>query len=229
VHAVTTTRAGGASRGAYESFNLGDHVGDDAVSVQRNRALLREALKLPSEPVWLKQVHGTNVVDGATTSAGTTADGAVTDGRVMVLAVLTADCLPIFLCGRDGTKVGLLHAGWRGLAAGIVEAGVRAMRMPHAELLAHLGPGIGPDAYEVGEDVRGVFLAHDAEAARAFKPNGNGRWLADMYELARLRLRALGVSEITGGEYCTYRERDKFYSYRRDGVTGRMASLLWRE
>jgi hypothetical protein len=224
---VTTTRAGGASRGAYASFNLGDHVGDDPEAVRKNRARLREALALPAEPLWLKQVHGTTVVDAATAKAGVTADGAYTDRKGIVLAVLTADCLPIFLCARDGTLIGLLHAGWRGLAGGIVEAGVRAMGHPGAQLLAHLGPGIGPDSYEVGEDVRTAFVARDAEAATAFRPNGSHRWLADMYALARRRLRALGVTTISGGEHCTYHERERFYSYRRDGVTGRMASLIW--
>ena len=227
VRALTTTRTGGASGGRYESFNLGDHVGDDPNAVQHNRALLREALNLPAEPLWLKQVHGTNVVDAASAPAGVTADGAWTDTPGVVLAVLTADCLPVFLCDRAGTRIALLHAGWRGLAAGVIEAGVARLGGADADLLAWLGPAIGPDFYEVGEEVRAAFVGRDAAAAAAFRPNGPGRWCADMYELASQRLRALGVREVHGGQYCTLRERGRFFSYRRDGQCGRMASLLW--
>lgn len=226
VRAVTTTRVGGVSRGPYESFNLGDRAGDDPECVRRNRALLRAALNLPLEPVWLRQVHGVSVVDAAA-RAGVTADGAWSGMPGVVCVVLTADCLPVFLCDREGTKVALVHAGWRGLAAGVIEAGARALGIPGPELLAHLGPGIGPQAYEVGDDVRLAFVDKDAGAARAFQPHGADKWRADMYGLARMRLLALGVRAITGGEYCTYRERDKFFSYRRDGVCGRMASLIW--
>ncbi len=227
VRALTTTRSGGASRGPYESFNLGDHVGDEPAAVQRNRALLREALHLPAEPLWLTQVHGTNVVEAATAPSGVTADGAWTDRPGVVLAVLTADCLPVFLCDRAGTKIALLHAGWRGLAAGVIEAGVVRLGVPGAELFAWLGPAIGPDSYEVGEEVRAAFVAHDAAAAQAFRANGPGRWRADLYALARQRLRALGVPAVHGGGHCTRREAGRFYSYRRDGQCGRMASLLW--
>ena len=229
VHALTTTRVGGFSQGPYTSFNLGDHVGDDPDTVARNRALLREALKLPLEPLWLKQVHGTNVVDAASahTHIGVTADGAWTHRPGVVCAVLTADCLPVFLCDRQGTKVALLHAGWRGLAAGVIEAGVRALATPSAELLAWLGPAIGPDSYEVGDDVRRAFLDDDPGAAEGFRPAGAGRWHADLYALACRRLQAQGVNAIHGGNFCTLRERERFYSFRRDGVTGRMASLIW--
>jgi copper oxidase (laccase) domain-containing protein len=246
VRALTTTRLGGASRGPYESFNLGDHVGDDPGAVQRNRELLREALNLPSEPLWLKQVHGTNVVDAASAAPGVTADGAYTNRPGIVLAALTADCLPVFLCDRAGTKIALLHAGWRGLAGGVIEAGVARLAAagdvqggtspgPRGtsvwaggdELLAWLGPAIGPDSYEVGDEVRAAFVARDAAAARAFRANGPGRWRADMYELARQRLRASGVHEVQGGQHCTLREQERFFSYRRDGQCGRMASLLW--
>ncbi len=227
VHALTTTRVGGFSLGAYTSFNLGDHVGDDPDAVARNRALLREALMLPLEPLWLRQVHGTNVVDAASAHIGVTADGAWTDRPGVVCAVLTADCLPVFLCDRKGTKVALLHAGWRGLAGGIVESGLRAMNAPPEELLAWLGPAIGPDSYEVGEDVRRAFLEDDPGAAEAFRPAGAERWRADMYALARRQLRQRGVCAVYGGDRCTLRERDRFYSFRRDGVSGRMASLIW--
>jgi YfiH family protein len=227
VHAVSTTRLGGSSNSPYASFNLGDHVGDAPDTVGANRALLRDALMLPAEPLWLKQVHGIDVVDAAAAAAGAVADASHTRKRDIVLAVLTADCLPVFLCDRDGTAVGLAHAGWRGLAAGVIESTVRAMRMPADRLLAHLGPAIGAQVYEVGDDVRRAFIDQDAQCAEAFRANGPGHWFVDMAELARRRLRALGVTEITGGDRCTYRESDMFFSYRRDGVTGRMASLLW--
>ena len=229
VRALTTTRMGGVSPAPYENFNLGDHVGDDAHAVHMNRAVFRQAMRLPSNPVWLKQVHGTNIVNAAAIAADAdiTADGAYTDKPGVVLAVLTADCLPIFLCDRNGTEVAIVHAGWRGLAAGVIEAGIRATGAPCAHLLAHLGPGIGPQSYEVGDEVRQEFVRHDSEAARAFAAVAEGKWLADMYELARMRLHSFGVTEITGGQYCTYRDKDKFFSYRRDGVTGRMVSAIW--
>jgi YfiH family protein len=229
VRAITTTRAGGASVGGYESFNLGDHVGDDPEAVRKNRVLLRGALKLPAEPVWMKQVHGVDVVNAAQANSGVSADGAWTDRRGVVCAVLAADCLPVFLCDRGGKKVALLHAGWRGLAAGVIEAGVQALAMPGEELLAYLGPAIGPGSYEVGDEVREVFERQNPAAALAFLPRGSGHWLADLYELAEWRLRALGVTEIAFDDRCTCRERDSFFSYRRDGVCGRMASLIWIE
>jgi YfiH family protein len=225
---LTTVRAGGYSTGVYESFNLGDHVGDDPEAVQRNRARLRESLKIP-EPSWLKQVHGIDVVEAEFGVAGAVADGSYTEMVGTVCAVLTADCLPVFLCDRQGTKVALVHAGWRGLANGVIEAGVLALRLPADELLAWLGPGIGPEAYEVGDDVRHAFVEHDPDAATAFQAREHGKWLADMYALARQRLQGMGVGAVYGGDHCTFRERDRFFSYRRDGVTGRMASLIWLE
>lgn len=225
VRAFTTTRGGGFSEGPYQSFNLGN--AEDDPTVPKNRELLRAALKLPAEPVWLKQVHGTDVVDAATAKAGAIADAAWTRQRAVVAVIRTADCLPVFLCNRQGTEVGIVHAGWRGLAAGVVEAGLDSMRSPKDELLAWLGPAIGPTAYEVGAEVRTAFVETDPEAASAFVPNAAGRWLADMYVLARRRLRAAGVSAIYGGDYCTASQPDLFFSYRRDGTTGRMASLIW--
>lgn len=227
VKALTTIRVGGLSRGPYASFNLGDHVGDDPEAVRRNRARLRETLTLSAEPVWLRQVHGVNVIDAASVNAGATADGAWTDRPDVVCAVLTADCLPVFLCNRQGTKVALLHAGWRGLMAGVIEAGLQALAAPGAELLAWLGPAIGPDSYEVGDAVRDAFIAQDAGAVVCFRAQGTGQWHADLYALARRRLQARGVNAIGGGHFCTLREPERFYSYRRDGVTGRMASLIW--
>jgi YfiH family protein len=228
VRAVTTTRIGGFSSGSYESLNLGDHVGDDAEAVRRNRALLRDTFRIP-EPSWLKQVHGIDVVEAEFGQAGAVGDGSYTEMVGTVCAVLTADCLPVFLCDRQGTKVAILHAGWRGLAAGVIESGVLAMRMPGEELLAWLGPGIGPESYEVGDDVRSAFVGQNADAAAAFRAHGDGKWLVDMYALARQRLQGMGVSAVYGGDHCTFRERSRFFSYRRDGATGRMASLIWLE
>jgi YfiH family protein len=229
VKALTTTRLDGISTGAYASLNLGDHVGDDPAAVRANRAALRGALELPSEPLGLRQVHGTHIVDAAIASVGTTADGAWTNRRGIVLAIMTADCLPIFLADRNATKIALVHAGWRGLAAGVVEAGVRALSVSPEDVIAHLGPGIGPDAYEVGDDVRDTFVASDTGTEFAFRAAGPGKWFADMYALARKRLNRLGLQTVTGGDRCTLREADLFYSYRRDRITGRIASLLWLE
>lgn len=229
VRALTTTRHGGVSRGRFSSFNLAEHVGDDPDAVRRNRAHLCEVFALPAAPLWLTQVHGTNVVEASAVRPGVVADGAVTDRPGLVLAVLTADCVPVFLFDRSGTKVALLHAGWRGLAGGVIEAGVRATGGSGNDLLAHLGPGIGRDAYEVGEDVRQAFTDQDPTTAPAFRPKGNGRWLADMYTLARMRLQAAGVAHISGGNYCTFRDHNRFFSFRRDQRCGRMASLIWLE
>jgi len=227
VRAVTTTRAGGFSIGPYESFNLGDHVGDDPQAVERNRARLGEELNLPAEPFWLKQVHGVEVAYAPRAAPGVTADGSWTDQSATVLAVLTADCLPVFLCDRAGTRVAVLHAGWRGLAAGVIERGVAALGVRGAELLAWLGPAIGPQSYEIGDEVRAAFIKDAPEAAESFRAHGAGKWLADLYALARQRLAALGVAAVYGGGDCTLQDRTRFYSHRRDGVTGRMASLIW--
>ena len=227
VRALVTTRAGGVSAGSYAALNLGDHVGDDPQAVRRNRALLREQGGLPTDPLWLKQVHGTNVVNALAVSPGVEADGAYTDTAGVVLAVLTADCLPVFLCDRRGSAVAVLHAGWRGMAAGVIENGVRALNAPAGALLGWLGPAIGPESYEVGEEVRSAFVKNDPGAAGAFRETGAGRWLADLYELARRRLHALGVQTIHGGDFCTFRDTRRFYSFRRDRETGRMASLIW--
>lgn len=226
VRALTTTRAGGVSRPPYDALNLGDHVGDVAANVATNRARLCADAGLPAEPMWLQQVHGVEVVDAAAAAAGARADGSFARRPGVVCAVLTADCLPILLCDRAGTVVAALHAGWRGLAAGIVEAGVARLGVAGAALLAYLGPAIGAGAYEVGDDVRDAFVDHDADATAAFRRRDD-RWLADMTLLARLRLQQQGITAIYGGTYCTASAPDLFYSYRRDGVTGRMASLIW--
>lgn len=226
VKAVSTTRAGGVSAGAYASLNLAQHVADDARTVAENRRRLREALALPAEPVWLNQVHGRGIVDADRAAPGAEGDGAVSRAAGHVCAVITADCLPVLLCDRAGTCVAAVHAGWRGLADGVIEAAVAAMGVPGNSLLAWLGPAIGPQAFEVGDDVRAAFMAHDPLAAEAFQPHGE-RWHADIYRLAHQRLAALGITEVHGGGWCTYEDATRFYSYRRDGATGRMATLVW--
>lgn len=233
VRAAATTRRGGVSLGAYAGLNLGDHVGDDPDRVQINRQLLRAALGLPAEPVWLRQVHGCAVAcattGGASGDADCEADAAVAFGPGSVCAVLTADCLPLLLTDLAGTRVAAIHAGWRGLVAGVIEAAVARLAAPPGEVLAWLGPAIGAAAFEVGGEVRARFVAADARAAAAFDPLGGDKWLADLYRLARQRLAALGVAGVWGGDQCTYQDPERFYSYRRDGVTGRMASLIWLE
>lgn len=226
VRVLITTRAGGVSTGSYSSLNLSTTVGDDPDRVQRNRAIVRACL--PGEPLWLKQVHGASVTDAAQAAPGTAADGAVTRVPGAVCAVLTADCLPVLLCDRAGTAAGIAHAGWRGLAGGIIENVVGAMGVPPSRILAFLGPGIGPRAYEVGDDVRRAFADRDPGVGTAFAPRHGGKFLADLYEIARRRLAAAGVVEIHGGGFCTASE-ERFYSFRRDGVTGRMASFIWLE
>jgi len=227
VRAYTTTRAGGVSAGAYAALNLAAHVGDDPAAVEENRRRLRT--QLPAEPLWLSQVHGTTVVRAEDAVEGVAADAAFTRRAGRVCAVLTADCLPVLLCNDAGTVVAAAHAGWRGLAGGVVEAAVRATNEPPARLLAWLGPAIGPQAFEVGAEVRAAFLAHYSPEAAAFAAKGNGKWLADLYRLAELRLRGLGVERVFGGGFCTFNEAERFYSYRREKATGRMASLIWRE
>jgi YfiH family protein len=227
VKALTTTRQGGVSQGPYASLNLADHVGDAADDVQRNRVTIQRRLSLPKPPVWLHQLHSDRVVDAAHCGQCPPADASFAAQAQVVCAVLTADCLPVLFCDRAGTRVAAAHAGWRGLAAGVLESTVRALDTEPQRLLAWLGPAIGPAAFEVGGEVRRNFVDRQAEAARAFQPRANGRWLADLYELARIRLLAVGVSAVYGGGLCTFSDRERFYSYRRDGVTGRMASLIW--
>lgn len=228
VRALSTTRNGGVSAAPYGSFNLGLHVDDKRADVLANRALLRGAL--PEEPKWLDQVHGVAVVDAGMAGEARCGDAAVARRSGAVCAVMTADCLPVLLCDRRGTVVAAAHAGWRGLLAGVLENCVERMAVPGAELLAWLGPAIGPDAFEVGAEVRSAFVERDAEAATAFRPGErSGKWMADLYALARMRLSAAGVGAVWGGEYCTCSDSARFFSYRRDGVTGRMASLIWLE
>lgn len=231
VRALTTTRGGGLSQGPYESLNLGDHVGDEPWRVAANRERLLAAAGLPAEPVWLEQVHGCDVcrlgAEAAPTPATRRADAAVATAPGVVCAVLTADCLPVLLCDQSGTCVAAVHAGWRGLLDGVIEAAVARMGCPPQALMAWLGPAIGPDNFEVGDEVRSAFCARSPAAAAAFRPSPAGRWLADLYALARGRLDGFGVKRVSGGDLCTLSDAERFFSYRRDGVTGRMATLIW--
>jgi YfiH family protein len=225
VRSCCTTRAGGVSSGRWNGLNLAEHVGDDLDAVRENRALLNAQLGLTSEPLWLEQQHGTAVCTPL--AASRCADACFEDRPEIVCAVLTADCLPVLFCDRAGTCVAAAHAGWRGLLAGILEQTVATFPDPPDQLLAWLGPAIGPAAFEVGDEVRTAFLAADPASADQFTPHGSRHWLADLYGLARQRLAQSGVEQISGGGLCTFSDPDRFFSYRRDGVTGRMASLIW--
>ncbi|BAW80963.1 hypothetical conserved protein [Candidatus Nitrosoglobus terrae] len=228
IRAYTTTRNGGVSCPPYDSFNLADHVGDRTDKVQENRKILAKSLALPSEPVWLEQVHGNNIIDAAHGIGQ--GDASIAHKPDIVCGVLTADCLPLLLCNQQGTRVAAVHAGWRGLAAGIIERIIKALDISSEHLLAWMGPAIGPTAFEVGSEVKQIFIHQDSRNTVAFSalsPLSQGRWLADIYQLARLALTKLGIRYIYGGHYCTMTESKRFYSYRRDGETGRMATLIW--
>jgi YfiH family protein len=225
VRTLATTRMGGVSLPPYDSFNLGDHVGDDPAAVAQNREILRALL--PAEPKWLKQVHGTAVARADRVDTLVEADASVAFEPGTVCAVLTADCLPVLFCDRQGMRVAAAHAGWRGLAAGVLEASVAAMQCDPAEIMAWLGPAIGPQAFEVGSEVRDTFMRDLPETQTAFIAGLPGKWLADIYELARLRLARAGVRQVYGGGLCTHTDAGRFYSFRRDKTTGRMASLIW--
>lgn len=228
VKALQTTRLGGVSGAPYASLNLGAHVNDEPIAVAKNRQLLSPYL--PNEPVWVNQVHGIEVIDAAQSACLQNADASFTTKPNVVCVTMTADCLPVLLCDKAGTVVAAVHAGWRGLCDGVIEAAVNKLPVEHSEILAWLGPAIGPNAFEVGSEVRAQFIAKDAQAASAFQTNGN-KWLGDIYQLARQRLNRVGVTQIYGGSvnenFCTYTDATRFYSFRRDDVTGRMASLIW--
>ncbi len=228
VRAVCTTRAGGVSISPYDGLNLGDHVGDDPAAVGRNRRIFSEALG--ARPVFLQQVHGVKTMSlSIETPDGMTADGCVTNQRGIACTIMVADCLPILLTDAHGSAGAAAHAGWRGLAEGVVE--VAAAAMPRGDLIAWLGPCIGPDAFEVGAEVRDAFVARNAGAATLFKAHGQGKFLADLPGLARLRLHALGVTAIHGNdgsiEWCTVSNPSRFFSHRRDRVSGRLAAAVW--
>lgn len=225
VYALSTTRRGGVSAAPYESLNLGDHVGDLAAHVAENR--LRVCARTPAVPLWLSQVHGVAVVDVAGGRDGMVADASFARAPGRACTVMTADCLPVLFCHRGGSVVAAAHAGWRGLAGGVLEATLDAMTVPAGEVLAWFGPAIGPDAFEVGDDVRSAFVGDLPAAASAFRARPGGKWLADLYALARMRLQRKGVQAIYGGHRCTFSEPESFFSHRRDRTTGRMASLIW--
>ncbi len=230
VRAVSTTRQKGFSEGRYNSFNLATHVEDDAGQVQKNRLRLAQQLALSHEPLWLEQVHGTGVVDVSSVSGqAPRADASFSRQPDQVCVVMTADCLPVLICNQAGDCVAAAHAGWRGLAEGVIEATVEAMQQPVDELMVWLGPAIGPQAFEVGAEVREVFVNDLAASEAAFSRGDEDRYMADIYQLARLRLARLGVNAVYGGEYCTCSDANRFYSFRRDGKTGRQASLIWFE
>ena len=227
VKAYTTTRHGGVSLSPYDSFNLADHVGDDAPAVASNRAILTATLNLPTEPIWLQQVHGIQAIAAQSTQFNCLADAAYTNQFGVICVVLTADCLPVLFCDRHGTAVAAAHAGWRGLADGILEATLQYFQVPAQDILVWLGPAIGPKVFEVGDEVRTAFIRRLPAAQAAFTPSHQGRWLANLYQLAHQRLGQQGITHIYGGDFCTYTDHQRFYSYRRDKITGRMANLIW--
>jgi polyphenol oxidase len=231
VRAVFTTRQGGVSESPWDSFNLGAHVGDAEQAVAANRAQLRKLSGLASEPAWLNQVHGTVVANLDATrpvAAPFTADAAVTRSVGVACVIMVADCLPVLFASRDGRRIGAAHAGWRGLASGVLENTVAALGVPAIELTAWLGPAISPRHFEVGAEVREAFTTGDAGAAEHFTPNSRGRWQANLAALARRRLGTLGVTDVHGGTWCTFADRERFFSHRRDSRGGRMAALIWK-
>ncbi len=233
IHAYSSTRFSGESQGVYAGLNLAQHVGDDPQIVAQNRHQLLVALDLPNEPFWLNQVHQTSALNtsiqqnGVVQGVAPNADASFSLQANRVCAVMTADCLPVLICNSRGNKVAAVHAGWRGLAEGVIENAIAALNERPGQLLAWLGPAIGPQAFEVGEEVRSVFVEKFAAAESAFIANRSGHYLADIYQLARLVLSNIGVKAIYGGEFCTFNDANYFYSFRRDGTTGRQASLIW--
>lgn len=229
VIAFTTTRQGGFSQAPYNSFNLGDHVGDNQNSVKKNRTLLVEQFHLPQYPLFLTQTHSTRVITLPYHGDNLEADAVYTNHPNQVCLVMTADCLPVLFTNHQGNEVAAAHAGWRGLCDGILEQTVQHFQAPPQEIIAWLGPAIGPKSFQVGEDVRQQFLAQNSKLAQAFTPDdkAQGKYLADLYLLARLKLQKLGILHITGGEHCTYQEANHFFSFRREKQTGRMASMIW--
>ena len=226
VKAIQTTRNGGVSLNPFDSLNLAEHVQDNALCVLENRKMLRKYL--PSEPKWLNQVHGINVIDAAEITYNQDADASFTKKKNVVCVIMTADCLPVLLCNKQGTAVASIHAGWRGLCNGVIEETIKSMKLKQGDLMAWLGPAIGSNAFEVGSEVRSAFILQDAQFEQAFKVSGD-KWLCDLYLIAKTRLRKQGVPEIYGGDDCTYSNESEYFSYRRDGITGRMATMIWLE
>ncbi|QIM62745.1 multi-copper polyphenol oxidoreductase [Pasteurellaceae bacterium Orientalotternb1] len=231
IHAFTTTRAGGVSQVPFDSLNLGDHVGDNPADVAVNRKILTETHRLPQQPVYLTQTHSTKVLRlPLENGADLNADAVYTNQPNQVCLVMTADCLPAIFCSRDGKEIAAVHAGWRGLCDGVLEATVAAFACESSEIQVWLGPAIGPTAFQVGEEVIEQFVAFDPQAREAFvaDPTTSGKFLGNLYQIACQRLNKLGITEISGGDYCTYCDAENFFSYRRDNQTGRMATLIWR-
>jgi YfiH family protein len=228
IRAAFTLRTGGVSVGPFASLNVGEHVGDAPDAVSENRRRVRQALALPAEPAWLEQVHGVGVTNLDAPREGK-ADASIARSARTVCAIQVADCMPVLFADREGTAVGAAHAGWRGLAGGVLDSTVRALGLPPQRLLAWLGPAIGPAGFEVGSDVRDAFTRDDPGAVSAFAPNARGKWQCDLVALARRRLQRLGVQDVTGGAWCTWSDPARFFSYRRDGQCGRMAALIWME
>jgi len=228
VKALTTCRDGGVSQGAFSSLNLANHVGDNEQTVAKNRSALSDELNLPVDPIWLEQVHGTKVIELELLKGAhlVQADASIARSNELVCAVMTADCLPVLLCKEDGSAVAAVHAGWRGLLAGVIENTVVQLTQPE-KLMAWLGPAIGPGCFEVGGEVKDVFVNKHLVMGQGFRQLDSTHYLADLYALARMTLLQCGVKRIYGGEHCTYNQPDQFYSYRRKPVTGRMASLIW--
>ncbi|MDH5423673.1 MAG: peptidoglycan editing factor PgeF [Gammaproteobacteria bacterium] len=226
VRALTTTRKGGVSQGCYSSLNLADHVEDNPADVKKNRQIVSESLKI-TEPVWLKQVHGTGVADAATARHHAEADAVFSNRVDSVCAILTADCLPLLFCNQQATKVAAAHAGWRGLANGVIENTVSALQEKSENIMVWLGPAIGPSCFEVGGDVVDAFVSVQADASTAFIKTDATHYLADIYQLARMRLKRLGIERVYGGGLCTYTDEERFFSFRKNKVCGRMASMIW--
>lgn len=229
VRALSTLRTGGVSSGVYQGLNLGAHVGDAPEAVEENRRLLALAAGLDCEPLWLEQVHSPRAVYAADWQVGVQADACVALSPGQVCAIMTADCLPVLFCDEFGKSVAAAHAGWRGLLSGVLESTLFMMNAPPAKILAWIGPGIGRQAFEVGEEVRQAFVTRDAGATGFFQANPAGRWQADLPGLARHRLNKLGLERVFGGDLCTASDAERFFSYRRDGQCGRMASMVWLE
>lgn len=228
VRALCTTRHGGYSDAPYDSLNLAAHVGDDSNHVLANRELLQKTLSLPAEPNWLEQTHSTRVVI-LEENASRIADAAITRQTNNLAVVMTADCLPVLLCNRAGSEVAAIHAGWRGLADGVIETTLRQMQSPADELMAWIGPGISQQCFEVGDEVWDIFVAQGEHNQRYFKANRPGHWLCDLHGLATAILSRYGITEIARASACSYSDESCFFSYRRNASTGRMASLIWIE
>ena len=229
IKAGTTSRQGGVSDAPFSSFNLATHVGDERAKVNQNRAVLNQYLNLSGDPQWLEQIHSTQAVLLPSDEIIPKADAAYTFNKNIVCTVMTADCLPLLITDQKGSCVAAIHAGWRGLCDGIVEATIKKLPVAAETLMVWLGPAIGADVYEIGEEVYDAFTKKNEESKQAFTSVSEGHWLFDIHLLARLRLKKVGVTQIYGGDHCTLSEKEQFFSYRRDGVTGRMASLIWIE